>query len=201
MSIIPSIDQCLALMDKQGMLDNIRSHSMMVARVADTLYRSLVTSSTGQIIPAEHGLILAGALLHDIAKTPCLNNGCDHARCGRDLCQQLGYPEVGEIVREHVILKEFSVSRYQQGQFLAKELVYYADKRVRHDEVVTLNQRMDYIIERYGNNDPGRHQHIQNNFRLCQTLEEYLFAHINFPPETLASQINGQLFQPKQKSR
>ncbi|MBC8209045.1 MAG: HD domain-containing protein [Desulfobulbaceae bacterium] len=183
------------------MLDNIRAHSFMVAHVADALYCSLSTSSTGRILPPEqHSLILAGALLHDIAKTPCLNNACDHARLGQDLCQQLGYPEVGEIVREHVILRDFSLSRYKQGQFLIKELVYYADKRVRHDEVVTLHQRMDYIIERYGNNDSARHLHIQNNFQLCQTLEEHLFTHINFPPKELASHLNGQLFSPAQKS-
>ena len=34
---IPSINECLSLMDSYGMLDNIREHSFIVARVAETI--------------------------------------------------------------------------------------------------------------------------------------------------------------------
>jgi len=95
-------------MDEYAMLENIRAHSLMVARVAQVLHQRLADSSkTNSTVPSGD-LVLAGALLHDIAKTPCLENRCDHARQGRDICLELGYPEVAEVVREHVILTEFS---------------------------------------------------------------------------------------------
>ena len=38
---IPSINQCLALMDRYEMLANIREHSFIVARVAETIVKAL----------------------------------------------------------------------------------------------------------------------------------------------------------------
>ena len=173
------------------MLDNIRAHSLMVTRVAQVLFEALNNSTkTNAPLPAGN-LVMAGALLHDIAKTQCLENNCDHARQGRDICLELGYPEVAEVVREHVILTEFSPKRYGNGYFLAKELVYYADKRVRHDEIVSLEERLDYILERYGNNDPGRHRLIKENFAKCKQLETFLFSSAEMDtsslPEIIAS--------------
>lgn len=157
------------------MLDNIRAHSTMVARVAHVLLQGLADSSNPPH-PLSKKLVLAGALLHDIAKTPCLKNHCDHAKHGRDICLELGYPEVAEVVREHVILMDFSLIRYDKGNFLAKEIVYYADKRVRHDEIVSLEERLEYILENYGNNDPKRHSLIKKNFDQCLLLENFLFS-------------------------
>ena len=157
------------------MLENIRAHSVMVARVAYVLLQGLTESSSSSAPPAEN-LVVAGALLHDIAKTPCLKSHCNHAEYGGDICLELGYPEVAEVVREHVMLMDFSVIRFEKGDFLAKELVYYADKRVRHDEIVSLKERLAYILENYGNNDPKRHSLIKENFDKCFKLEQFLFS-------------------------
>ncbi|MCF8057220.1 MAG: HD domain-containing protein [Desulfocapsa sp.] len=176
------------------MLDNIRAHSLVVTRVAQVLLTALANSTkTNCPLPAKN-LVLAGALLHDIAKTPCLENSCDHARQGRDICLELGYPEVAEVVREHVILTKFSPKRYNEGYFLAKELVYYADKRVRHDEIVSLEERLDYILERYGNNDPIRHCLIKENFDKCKQLETFLFFSADMKTEALPEAVAGNNF-------
>ena len=167
------------------MLDNIRAHSLMVARVACVLLQELSNSLETEEIIASKELVLSGALLHDIAKTPCLGNRCDHAKHGRDICLELGYPEVAEVVREHVILTDFSLTRYNTGLFLAKELVYYADKRVRHDEIVSLDERLEYILEHYGNNDPKRHSLIRKNFTKCQQLEESLFSFLKISTDDI----------------
>jgi uncharacterized protein len=186
---IPSIQQCYSLMDEYEMLANIRAHSLMVTRVAALLLQELADSQKTQAPLPNTDLVLAGALLHDIAKTPCLDNRCNHALQGRDICLELGFPEVAEVVLEHVILTEFSPRRYESGQFLAKELVYYADKRVRHEEIVSLEERLDYILERYGNNDPERHTLIRENFHLCQQMQTFLFSSLTLQPEDLVSAV------------
>jgi HD superfamily phosphodiesterase len=200
-SNIPSKAQCLALMDQYGMFDNIRLHSLTVAKVAETVLQGLTERNGEDINLPEKGLVLAGALLHDIAKTICLQQDCLHAQKGRDICLEHGYPAIAEIVCEHVLLREFSVERYAQGNFHAKEIVYYADKRVRHDTIVSLEERLSYILERYGNNDEERVERIRDNFQRCRTLEKYLFSRIHFAPDELAEKIAAaatqELAEPK----
>jgi uncharacterized protein len=181
---IPTVDRCLSLMDEFAMLDNIRDHSIMVAQVAGTLLSGMTPETMGDAPPPKD-LVISGALLHDIAKTQCIKEHCDHSKLGNAICVDLGYPEIGEIVQEHVILINFPVERYRKGIFLAKEIVHYADKRVLHDQVVSLDARLEYIIERYGDNDPSRQALIRKNFRRCLDLEEFLFAHIHYRPEDL----------------
>ena len=184
---IPTVRQCLAYMDDFAMYDNIRAHSLMVARVASALLTGLERSErlVAPLPPAS--LVTAGALLHDIAKTPCLNSDCDHARMGGEICREHGYAEIAAIVEEHVRLRDFAPTRYREGRFTAPELVYYADKRVRHNVVVHLDERLEYIIDHYGRGNPVRHRLIQENFQSCLSLEEHLFRWLPFAPARLGA--------------
>ena len=61
------------------MLDNIRAHSFVVARVAEALVDGLGrTGKTPGPLPDKEEVV-AGALLHDIAKTLCIKTDCRHA--------------------------------------------------------------------------------------------------------------------------
>lgn len=182
---IPTIRQCYEFIDRYGMLDNIRDHSIMVARVAGTLADGLRRSGRATAPLPDPAEVTAGALLHDIAKTLCLQTSCNHAEAGRRICVELGYPEIGDIVAEHVILASFAADRYVQGLFGAKELVFYADKRVLHDRVVPLAARLDYILDRYGDGDPRREHYIRLNFQRTLELEEFLFRFLDFPADTV----------------
>lgn len=181
---IPSIDRCLAMMEEFAMYANIRRHSFMVARVAEILHRGLEEAPDVAVVP-ERNLVIAGALLHDIAKTRCLQEGCRHAEVGRDICMALGLPEVAGIVADHVILSSFREEEYSQGIFSATELVFYADKRVNHDRVVHLEDRLAYIIDKYANNEAVREDHIRRNFEQCRRVEAHLFAKLPFTPRDL----------------
>lgn len=169
------------------MLRNIRDHSFMVARVAKALTDGLIKTHAPSIPDTSE--VVAGALLHDIAKTRCLQNNGHHAKDGQSICNELGYPHIGEIVLEHVVLKDFNEHLYRSGIFGAKEIVYYADKRVRHDQVVSLQERLDYIVERYGKGDPVKEKFIHNNFSATFKLEELLFDHLDFESENLHLQL------------
>jgi len=183
--MIPSIGQCLELMEQYAMLPNIREHSLMVGRVAGIIGQGLVRA--GRSLSLE--IIVSGALLHDIAKTASLETELRHDELGREICLRHGLDELAEIVAEHVVLRGGLPERCTE-----KEIVYYADKRVLHDEVVSLDARLDYIIHRYGNGDEGLHAKIRQNFAQAHAIEERLFAGLDFSPEELGERLRGNNF-------
>ena len=182
---IPDADTCRRYFDDYEMFDNIRDHSILVARVAATLCDGLARQGSCASPLPNRALTVAGALLHDIAKSQCIKSGCHHAEVGREICEELGYPEVGEIVAEHVVLRHFRADAYQRGLFSAKELVYYADKRVRHDQIVPLSGRLAYILERYGQGNPEKEELIRRNFQRTLDFEALLFTHLPLAPDQL----------------
>ncbi len=179
--MVPSIKTCFRFMDEYEMLDNIREHSIVVARIADLLARELVEA--GESLDLKK--VIAAALLHDIAKTSCLKNGKNHAEEGRKICLQNNLEEIAPIVAEHVVLRTYLI----HGLFSEKEIVYYADKRVNHHSVVSLEERLRYILERYGGN--GRREAIERNFTLCKTIEAALFRLLPFSPEELSRELGS----------
>lgn len=76
------------------------------------------------------GLLKKAALLHDIKRT-----GEDHARAGADFLVREGYLEIAELVRHHHD-KDLS-----DGELTEEKILFYADKRVQEDCVVTVGQR------------------------------------------------------------
>ena len=167
------------------MLPNIREHSLMVGRVAGILGQGLAQAGRGLSLE----LIVSSALLHDIAKTASLETDLRHDELGREICLRHGLDELAEIVAEHVVLKNWTPERCTE-----KEIVYYADKRVLHDQVVGLDARLDYIIHRYGNGDEGLHARIRQNFAQAHAIEERLFAELDFSPAELGERLNREIF-------
>ena len=102
-SAIPTVEECFKLMEQYHMLPNIKDHSIVVARVAQVI--------TIGLIAAGHRLsldkVIAGALLHDIGKTACLDNDDNHAARGYDICLAHNLESIADIVAEHVILKNY----------------------------------------------------------------------------------------------
>lgn len=136
---LPARAEIARLWDAHGMLDNIRAHSEIVCAVALLLTDWLAEGG----VALRREAVIAGALLHDISKTPCLGTRRRHDREGRELLEAAGYPELGALVGAHVMLPE--------GQPLDETMVVnYADKRVTHEDVTDLERRFEYIAERYG---------------------------------------------------
>lgn len=182
--MIPSPSQCFGLMREYGMLDNIKAHSLQVARVAVVLGRALGQSG----LQLREELLLAGALLHDIAKTKCLHGVCSHAEVGEEICLHHGFSEVAFIVAEHVILSDY------HRPLSAIEIVYYADKRVRHDEIVSLADRQIYIEGRYSQGQPDIIEAIRLNFSKCYDMEKRIFASLDILPDAVAGEVARTVF-------
>ena len=182
--VIPSVDNCLKLMAQYHMLPNIREHSIVVARVAEIITSGLI--SAGHDLSLE--TVIAGALLHDIGKTSCLDNNDDHAVKGAAICLSHHLEAVADIVAEHVILKNY----LPRNGFSEKEIVYYSDKRVNHNQVVSLEERLAYILARYGKNNRIRCQAIRENYDLCQDLEKRMFSELPFNPDDISGLLVKQ---------
>ena len=182
--MIPSIEKCLYFMDKYQMLVNIKAHSIMVGKVAKLFATRL--RDAGIDISVEKAV--AGALMHDIGKTISLKSGGNHAEIGRQICIDNHLNEIADIVGEHVILSSYSFN----GPYTEKEIVYYSDKRVNHDRIVTLEERQAYILERYGKNEESLCLRIRNNFGVCKSVEKKLFLKLDFEPESLFQLGNNE---------
>ncbi|MDD3581768.1 MAG: HD domain-containing protein [Desulfobacca sp.] len=177
LEICPSPSECLELMAQHQMLPNIREHSLRVTVVALRLGEALVQSGFSLNLP----LLEAGALLHDIAKTTCLQNGGDHAQIGAGWLQNYGYPAVAEIIRQHVYLPDQVL---ESPRIRETEVVNYADKRVMHTQVVSLKTRFADLLVRYGRNAPAR-QRITAIERRTVRLEDKIFAPLSLTPPDL----------------
>lgn len=151
----------------------------MVGRVAGFLGRELVRSGWELSLP----LVVSAALLHDIAKTAALGTDLRHADLGREICERHGFFALAEIVAEHVVLK----NGVPEQCCTEKEIVYYADKRVLHDEIVSLERRLEYILGRYGNGDGSLHERIRGNFSQAHEVEALLFRVLPFAPAQVAA--------------
>lgn len=177
---IPSKEECYQLIFKMEMMDHIVAHSLQVCRLALFLAENL--ENRGVSLNKE--LIRASALLHDITKTRSFKTGERHDQTGRQLLSDLGYPEVGNIIGQHVYLNSYAVS----DPPAEPEIVNYSDKRVLHDKIVSLKERMDYIMERYGK-DPEHRDRISLYCKETGILEHKLFKYLPFSPEEIGNLV------------
>jgi putative nucleotidyltransferase with HDIG domain len=164
------------------MLDNIRRHSERVLHTAMVMTSELRNRN----IHLNQDLVFAAALLHDITKTRSFQTGEDHAATGGKLLNDLGYPEVGDIIRQHIRLDRYSYSEAPTES----EIVNYSDKRVLHDQIVSLEVRMEYILNRYGK-EPAITERIRWVIGKTGELETKLFRFISFSPNELGNHVNG----------
>jgi uncharacterized protein len=181
--LLPSHNQCLELMTAHGMLPNIREHSFRVMEVAGFLGEALTEAGFDLNLP----LVTVGALLHDLGKTACLGTLTNHAELGAGILEALGYPHVAQVVREHVHL---DASIMDPRPLREAEVVNYADKRVLHDMVVTLEARFADLKVRYGRT-PEALARIQATEVRSRALEDRLFAPLRLTPLDLL-RVNGK---------
>jgi putative nucleotidyltransferase with HDIG domain len=174
--MIPTRKECLRLMDEYGMLENIVSHSLEVAKVA--LFISIELNRKGQRI--DLGLVEAASLLHDLTKTECLKTKDDHAQTGAQLLKEMGYERVGEVVARHIWLER----ERDPSSVSEEEIVNYADKRVMHDRIVSLAERFNDLKGRYGLNERAM-DYLERLQKEIYGIEHKIFFILQINPNDL----------------
>lgn len=175
--MIPTRSECLAALADQGVPDNIIGHSIVVERVALLLAGHLIAAGNAM----DTALVSAGALLHDISKMQGLREGKPHGELGAETTERLGFSEVAPIVGQHVRLADYE----DNGHVSEAKLVNYADKRVNHEEIVTLDERFEYLFERYGSASPEARERIEQMKRRTGSIERQIFAPLAIAPGDL----------------
>jgi uncharacterized protein len=150
---IPSRAKCDELMVQYSMLPKIVAHSLQVMNVSLAIIDNLKSG-----VHVNRDLVIAAALLHDITKTKSLETKERHDASGGALLRELGFPSTAEIVEQHVIIRNLNLD----GRLEEWEIVYYADKRVLHDTIVTIDERVHDLVQRYGTVEEIRNLILQN---------------------------------------
>ncbi|MFP4083874.1 MAG: HDIG domain-containing metalloprotein [Desulfonatronovibrio sp.] len=142
---IPSREECFRYWDEYGLPDHIREHSRLVAVVAEAV---CLLAEDELPVPAE--AVIASALLHDLGKFYCIEHGGFHNQLGASLAMELtGNPAIAQGVMHHV----FWPGDIDINRFFLPLVIIYSDKRVKHDQIVSLETRFADLFSRYGVNE------------------------------------------------
>jgi len=139
----PSLQQCLAWWDAWHLPENVRAHCVTVAWAAYAL--GVLLRQQG--MPVDPILAHRGGLVHDLDKIRTLHLKGAHGVLGAEFLAGQGYPLLTKIVREHImhtILKADAADRRWENK-----LVYFCDKCVEGDQIVTFDQRLEKLRRRY----------------------------------------------------
>ena len=174
--MVPNPEECLLLLEKYNVPEHVIAHSRRVGEMATCLCRLLIRRGEN----LDEAKVVAGAWLHDIAKMGGLESGENHSLAGARLLAGLGFAEIAEIVRQHVVLDP----EVYQGPIQEATLVHYADKRVKHTAIVPLPERFQDLKERYGKTPEALSWLINLEDRTLD-LEKRIFRGLSISPEDL----------------
>ncbi len=165
---LPTREECFELIRQYAVPEHIVKHSVATAKLAVFLAERLKEKG----IAVDVDLVERACLLHDIVRM------CDFKKldCGglaesveqesKAIWQQLRtdyeglrhediayellrdeYPELAITIRKHKYLA--ILDEKDKPMTWEEKLVYYADKRVMHDEIVSLRKRLDEAHKRH----------------------------------------------------
>ena len=134
---IPTRGECEAILATQSVEPTQVRHSRKVAEVAERIALALARGG----LSLNLDLVRAGALLHDLAK-----GRPDHAAVGAEILRSMNFPQVAQVVSMHTDLN------FSGGRLDESAIVYLADKLVRGENVVTIDQRFAPALARFSDN-------------------------------------------------
>ena len=177
---IPDERQCVRLWDKYDVMPHIREHCRAVASIAVEIVRRAERSGLvpeGRLL--SEAAALAAGLLHDLAKTYTIRCGGSHAQLGAAWVRdETGNPALAQAVLFHVSWPwEKTDLDDVRDPLRLPVIIAYADKRVRHAEIVTLRERFDDLMVRYGVSEEKRSS-LRSCYEHVQNVEQALFGRV-----------------------
>ena len=184
---IPTRENILTWRQEVALPDNVAAHCDMVAEVTAKITEYLLTQGTVvrplavrraaevhdllRFLDFKQGSAGPGAS-SDTARTDALWESVKHTfpdmgheEAAAAFLSQKGFPAIGEIVRTHGLLSGAGNQQLTTEQ----TILFYADKRVAHDRIVTLDERFAEFETRYGSS-PHQPQWQQDAHKMERTL-------------------------------
>jgi len=159
---------------------HIREHCAIVCRVACALAKEL--NKHGETLNINE--IEAAALLHDITKSNSINTRENHAETAAQLLASLGYKRIAAIVNAHITVPPLQNS----SRVTEEEVVNYADKRVRHSTLVSLDERFRDLMHRYGRTKKSQNRIARLKIQ-TRAIEQKIFSRLPYTPEDFSALI------------
>jgi hypothetical protein len=107
--------------------------------------------------------------------------GMHHADITAKILDELGFTETAELIRLH--RSDYIVKQPDAFDFIEKKIIYYADKRVKHNEIVSLKERFRDGRARYGKFDTPEEKKLFEEVEVkTKKLEKELFDGIGIKP-------------------
>lgn len=181
---------------------HVRAHCRQVASVGQQVAEAMIRR--GEIV--DINLVYTSCLLHDMCRVcdfktldrgkfpePITDEkwarwnalraeyaGTHHADIAHGWLREKGFDDTAEAIRLHKslnIVDDFAA--YTPESFI----VYYADKRVKHTEIVSLKERFRDGRERYGaDNDAAAQARFREAEKRTLHLEKTLFGNLDIKP-------------------
>jgi putative nucleotidyltransferase with HDIG domain len=168
--LVPSTAECFQILEENQADELVLVHCRMVARLALALARRLNIAGAG----LDEDLVVAGALLHDIARQQP-----EHPQAGAALLQSKGYPRVAEIVARHMDLEVA-----EEGPISETEVVFLADKSVKGGKVICASERLAEKLAKYGN-DPEACSMVLHRMKQAGLIKKKAEKKLGFPVDTI----------------
>lgn len=122
------------LYKRAGTPEHVVRHMQAVADFQDQLLDKLAAAG----LSYDRDLLRCAALLHDVCRTEH-----NHAKAGADFLEREGFTQIADIVRDH-----HSPANDIEVKLTPSDILYYADKRVQGDMVVTVQERFDASLSK-----------------------------------------------------
>ena len=196
----PTEQQCLDLFEQYRVPKNILKHCQKVHQVSMFLAQKI--NDIGQ--PVNLPLVSALALCHDLFKAATFTElkpnryheepyTLEEIAMWKKLREKFAGKYEGEIASE--ILQERypelapSLKRVSdwktENPSIEEMIVHYVDMRIMQEKIVSLLQRMEYLMERY-----PRPEEIWEQFLAhLRKVEQELFVYLDFEPNELAQAL------------
>lgn len=117
------------LMIKYKVLDQVVRHMCKTAEFAGSILDEIDPQGTR----FDRELIVKAAMVHDI-----IRNEPMHERKGADILRREGFYDIAEIVEKH-----HSTDVDESEELNEEEILFYADKRIQQEEVVSIDKRFE----------------------------------------------------------
>jgi uncharacterized protein len=134
-NLIPTRETCLELLESHGTPPHVIRHCMAVCDTAVRIGKALVEKGVILDLP----LLEAASLLHDIARVEE-----NHGVKGALIAERHGYHQVAKLIKCHM----FYAMDPNKEKITELDLLCLADRMVREDEYVGLDDRMQYVMDK-----------------------------------------------------